>query len=323
MVKVFFTVDVEVWCHGWDRLDEKFPDYFKRYVYGPTPHGDGALPLKLSILRDYGLQGVFLTEPLFSARFGSAPLQEIVGLIQEQGQEVQLHLHTEWVSRGGRKILENDGTHRQYLRDYTLEEQVSLLRTGCEMLRAAGCTNTINAFRAGSFGIGRDTLEAVAQAGLRYDLSYNQAMITPDHHPLNDAFLSQPVRVGNVVEYPMSLLRYGSGLRHLQLGACSFEEVRSLLWTAHDQGWDSVVMLSHNFELLNPQKTRIDKVVLRRYRQLCQFLDRHRDVFQTTGFAELDTSSVSGNQLPPASPGRWPWLVRQLEQAARRMATLR
>jgi len=30
-------------------------------------------------------------------RFGSQPLEEIVGLIREGVQEIQLHMHTEWV----------------------------------------------------------------------------------------------------------------------------------------------------------------------------------------------------------------------------------
>ena len=36
MLDVFLTVDVEVWCDGWDNIDAKFPDAFKRYIYGPT-----------------------------------------------------------------------------------------------------------------------------------------------------------------------------------------------------------------------------------------------------------------------------------------------
>ena len=44
MLDVFFTVDVEVWCDGWDRLDEHFPAALERYIYGRTPTGDYGLP---------------------------------------------------------------------------------------------------------------------------------------------------------------------------------------------------------------------------------------------------------------------------------------
>ena len=77
MLKFFFTVDVEIWTGGWDRLDERFPDCFQRYVYGRTKTGDWGLPGTLRILAEHGLRGVFFVEPLFALRFGLAPLQEV------------------------------------------------------------------------------------------------------------------------------------------------------------------------------------------------------------------------------------------------------
>ena len=70
MMDVFLTVDVEVWCDGWDDIDAKFPDAFQRYIYGPTSRGDYGLPYQLRQLQDHGLTGVFFVEPLFSTRFG-------------------------------------------------------------------------------------------------------------------------------------------------------------------------------------------------------------------------------------------------------------
>ena len=81
MLEVFFTVDVEVWCDGWDDLDSKFPSSFQRYIYGPQCHG--GLPTQLQVLSDHGLTGVCFVEPLFAGRFGLAPLAEIVGLIDD------------------------------------------------------------------------------------------------------------------------------------------------------------------------------------------------------------------------------------------------
>jgi len=36
MLDVFFTVDVEVWCDGWNNIDERFPSAFRKYIFGPT-----------------------------------------------------------------------------------------------------------------------------------------------------------------------------------------------------------------------------------------------------------------------------------------------
>jgi hypothetical protein len=73
MLNVFFTVDVEIWCDGWENIDHKFPGAFEQYIYGPTPRGNFALPFKLQVLRDHGLTGVFFVEPLFATRFGIEP----------------------------------------------------------------------------------------------------------------------------------------------------------------------------------------------------------------------------------------------------------
>src|SRR5207253_6453076 len=98
MLDVFFTTDVEIWCQGWDNLDAKFPASFRRCVHGPTPSGDYGLTYIALQLKGYGLKGVFFVESLVATRFGTEPLAEIIGLIQEHGQEAQLHLHTEWVN---------------------------------------------------------------------------------------------------------------------------------------------------------------------------------------------------------------------------------
>jgi hypothetical protein len=87
---------LEIWPGSWNNIDARFPEAFRRYVYGDTPQGQYALPMTLEILRDHGLRGIFFVEPLFSARFGLGPLQEFVSLIQEGGQDVQMHLHPEW-----------------------------------------------------------------------------------------------------------------------------------------------------------------------------------------------------------------------------------
>ncbi len=87
MIDVFLTVDVEVWCDGWDDIDAKFPGAFQRYIYGPTPRGDYGLPYQLHQLQEHGLTGVFFVEPLFSTRFGLDPLAEIVGLVRERSMK--------------------------------------------------------------------------------------------------------------------------------------------------------------------------------------------------------------------------------------------
>jgi hypothetical protein len=288
---VFITCDVEIWCDGWDDIDAKFPEAFRRYVYGPTAHGDYGLPYQIALLREHGLTGVFFVEPLFSARFGAAPLAEMVGLLRDGGQEIQLHLHTEWVDEARVALIPGVTGKRQHLRQYDLDEQTALIGAGLRMLHAAGA-EPASAFRAGSFALNRATLAAQSRCGIGIDSSYNDSMFG------RDSGVGAPVldttRIDDVLEVPMTVFEDGFRRpRHAQLGACSFGEMEALLWQALDAGRRSFVILLHNFELLNDSKTRRDAIVVRRLQRLCAFLDRHRSAFRVRGFGGLE---------PPPSP---------------------
>lgn len=317
MLDVFFSVDVEVWCDGWDSLDKKFPEAFRRYVYGPTARGNFGLSYTLQLLSEHGLKGVFFVEPLFSTRFGSQPLEEIVGVIRESGQEIQLHLHPEWVDESIEPLLETINGKRQHLRYYNRVEQEILVAAGKALIAQAGggdCT----AFRAGSFGFNRDTLAALAANGIRFDSSYNATIFGLDSGVGPGQMLVDVVECDGIYEYPMTVYDDGThSLRHTQLTACSHREMEGLLWQALESGRRSFMILSHNFELLNTTQDRPDDVVISRFRQLCSFLDRNRDSFRMRGFEGLLPDPVTQQPAPLTSP-LWKTAMRMLEQVGRR-----
>lgn len=316
MLNVFFTVDVEIWCDGWQDIDRKFAASFRKYVYGPTSRGDYGLPYTLKVLNDHGLKGVFFVEPLFATRFGVAPLAEIVGLIREAKQEVQLHLHTEWVDEARQPVLEDATSKRQYLREFSLAEQVKLIAAGMRLIHEAGAT-PVTAFRAGGFGFNIDTLRALAANDMPFDSSYNASIFGQDSGVMPGHVLGDAIECEGVYEYPMSVFEDGTGaLRHVQLTACSYGEMEGLLWQALEAGRKSFVVLSHNFELLNPGKTRSDEVVVARFHKLCAFLDRHRDQFNAAGFGGL-TPSVARGAVPPLRSSIIKAGIRAIEQAYR------
>ena len=317
-VRVFFSVDVEIWCASWDQLDTCFPDAFRRYTFGPTARGEYGLPRLLDQLNTHGLKGVFFIEPLFSRRFGIEPLQEIAGLIQSSGQEIQLHLHTEWASEASPPLLPGLTHRRQHLCHFERDEQTTLIGLGRSLLAEAG-VSSINAFRAGSFGIDANTWRALRDLDIGFDSSYN-GMWMPECSGLGSyGAMHQPRCIDGVWEYPLSLFIDASGrARHAQLGACSFRELEWLLWRAADEQWESVIILAHNFELLNQSKTRPDPIVNDRFERLCRFLMRNDDVFETMGFHELEPRSLP---KPPPPPRSRPDLTaeRWMQQALRRV----
>ncbi len=314
MVKVYFTVDVEIWCDGWNDIDNKFNAAFQRYIHGPTKKGNYGLPYKLEVLNDHGLTGVFFVEPLFSLRFGSDPLSEITGLIMEANQPVELHLHTEWVDEAKNPLIPNVTEKRQHLRHFLPDEQKILVEAGKNLLNQAGAAD-INAFRAGSFGFNIHTLSALREIGIRVDSSYNATLMGLDSGLMPGHIVTEPLVYDGVYEAPMTVFYdWRDHLRHTQLCACSSSELEGILWKSLEEGRKEVVILSHSFELLDKSCTRPNPVIIKRFRKLCAFLDKNKDCFSVEGFSDFSVDKLSEQPLPLRSPV-WTTGLRVLEQA--------
>ncbi len=318
-MRVYLSFDVEVWCNDWARLDERFPSAFERYVFGRSPQGEYALPKTLELLNRHGLRGVFFVEPLFSARFGIEHLAVITRLIAQAGQDVQLHLHTEWVDELPAPPILDHQKKRQHLSYHTLDEQTALLRFGAELLQQSGAERP-RAFRAGSFACNQDTFRALSECGIEVDSSLNACseVSAPD---LRDAGVHErPSWIEGVYSVPVAVFEDGLGrLRSAQLNGSSFSELRRSLESAHANGHSDYVIVSHNFEMLKPGSNEPEPVVVRRFESLCRYLAEHRDMYQVVSFsaAAAKTSPEAGRAR--ASTGLPATITRYAEQLWRRL----
>lgn len=315
MLNVYLTIDVEVWCDGWIDIDRKFPEAFRRSVYGPE--GQHGLCAQLNMLSDHGLRSVCFVEPLFAGRFGHEPLAEVVDLIERAGHETQLHLHTEWVDEAHAPVLAVPDGKRQHLHQFDLDDQTRLMQVGIDWLQQAGAPRPLG-FRAGNFAFNTDTLTALSRNGIYIDASYNASTLGPSSGVGDGELLFQPTRIGPMLELPMTVFTDGRGLRHAQLTACSWSELEHLLWQALEDGQAAFVILSHSVELLTPGQKAVDPIMLKRFRQLCAFLEQHSDNFRACGLRE-------GLVEPPHQPRQaslrsplWRTGLRMAEQAWRR-----
>lgn len=314
-MQTVLSFDVEVWCNGWSRLDEEFPGAFRRYVYGESKESGGALPLTLSILERHGLKGVFFVEPLFAARFGLEYLREIVDRIAAGGHSIQLHLHSEWADEITPRPLPHIDEKRQHLRYLEREDQLTLIRLGLELLRDVG-VQAVRSFRAGSFAANADTFRALAEAGIAIDSSINAAepLSVPDLRAT--AELHAPATIEGVRSIPLTVFRDGLGrMRPAQIGSCSFHELRELVLRGIDGDCPVINFLSHNFEMLRPDSTKIDPIVARRFDRLCAFLASHPEV-RVADYDDVPQSAFGGGELPKI--GTTATLRRLAEQIARR-----
>lgn len=319
-MRVHLTFDIEVWCAGWDQLDASFPQAFERYVWGRSGAGDYALPRNLEILNRHGLVGVFFVEPLFSFRFGHQHLETIVSLIQAAGQDVQLHLHPEWVDEIEPPLIENCRTKRQHLTQYSLKEQTELITRARDTL-AAAAGKPISAFRSGGYAVNKESYEALAAAGIWCDSSLNVTFDQSAGSIGPADRLSDVQRIDGVEVHPVTVFQDATGKpRHMQVGACSFREMREVLDGAHRAGMREVVIVSHNFELMRPGSASPDRIVERRFDALCGYLAEHPDRFEVGSFCMLNDSGVhSAPSTVALRTGLLATGTRLLEQAARRV----
>lgn len=320
-MNVLFTFDVEVWCNSWSTLDEDFPASFDRYIFGRSAKGEYALPKILDTLGAYDLKGVFFVEPLFAARFGVEHLATIVRLIQDAGQEVQLHLHPEWTDEARDALLENVTVKRQHLTQYSVDEQQTLIEHGLRLLQEAGCISPPVAFRSGGFSCNEDTFSAATMNGLKFDSSINPQMkesqpgdIAPEYANPYEVFTRNGLTL-----IPMSSFCDGFGQnRHAQIGACSAREITQALEDAVRKQWHTFVLLSHGFELLVPGRNIPDPFVEQRFTDICYFLAANRLTMPTVNFSDLSVFPDPCN-VPLPTVGKLATARRYAEQALRHL----
>lgn len=66
------------------------------------------------------------------------------------------------------------------------------------------------------------------------DTSYNPASIEGTDDVLAERLIIQPHRIEGIHEYPVSVFNDGRKLRHMQVGACSYNELENGLRKSDD-----------------------------------------------------------------------------------------
>jgi len=283
---VLFTIDTEMQFRSGTNRDRDVEANLNANIFGKTADGTYGVDFQLETFRRHGLKSVFFVEAMASQVIGSDPLRRTVEKILDAKQEIQLHLHAEWLRRLDGGLF---GTAPGiYLRDYSLDHQAEIIRIGAENLKRVGAENVV-AFRAGSFGANDDTIRAVRRNGLQYDSSFNQVYQGCPCEIHFENALPLPRRLEGIVEIPIThfedLPRH---YRPLQIAACSFSELRAMLEQAYERRWPLVVIITHSFELLTQDRRRTNRVAVRRFEQICDYLGTQRDRFRTVWFSDLE-----------------------------------
>ena len=278
MLKVYITIDTEYssgLVEGVSASDRA--ENFARSIACLTPDGPAGISHKLRLLEKYGQKAVFFVDPMPALIWGVAAIEDIVAPIMDAEQDVQLHLHTEWLELAG-SANPLGGKTGHNIADFTFDEQCQLVEYARDTLIAAGAPAPV-AFRAGNYGANDETLRALEQAGIAYDSSHCPA-IADGYCRIKltqDDLL--PVEHCGVVEVPVgSIASVGGGQRHAQITALSLREMTDAIRHARDNGRQEFTLVSHSFELINRRKLAVNKIVRNRFEGLCRDLKKMRGV---------------------------------------------
>lgn len=276
---VYLTIDTEYssgLVTGLGVVDRA--ENYARSIACITPDGPSGITHKLKMFDEHGIKAVFFVDPMPAMVWGVAAIEDVVGPIIEAGQDVQLHCHTEWLEIAGRKAVIKNKTGKN-IKDFTLDEQCTLLEYARDMLVAAGAPKPV-AFRAGNYGANDDTLRALAAIGIRYDTSHCPALVGSGACAISlSENIQTPALLNGVIEVPVGCIQtLGGGLRHAQVTALSLAEMTAAIKHTRDQGVPSFTLVTHSFELINRRKLALNKIVHHRFEGLCRNLSSMRGV---------------------------------------------
>ena len=301
MTAVYLTIDTEYAAHlpGANGTPGTRAENFARSIACETPGGAVGIFHQMDVLEAHGLKSVFFVDPMPALLWGVAAIEDVVEPIVARGHDVQLHCHTEWLAHvPGNRLSARTGRN---LKDFAFEDQCRILEYARDTLVAAGAPSPV-AFRAGNYGANDETLRALSTLRIGHDSSHCPALVGADCGISLGSGDRRPLLHEGLVEVPVDCIEtFGGRLRHGQVTALSLRELVAELHHVRDAGVNEVVLVSHSFELLSRDRKRINRIVERRFRKLCEAIAAMPGVSSAT-FADQPPAPCNGLPATPLLP---------------------
>jgi peptidoglycan/xylan/chitin deacetylase (PgdA/CDA1 family) len=225
-MNILLTVDVE--AHR--IIDE---------ISGPDSDSLGAI---LGSLQRSSHRATFFVDLCEVPTWGEEFMLKVCHRIRDAGQDVQLHAHPHHVS----------GDHKRWqLSEYSRQEQGQILDYAVAQYRKVMGKGPL-AFRAGGFGANRDTLELLAERGVKIDCSLMQGWRGCD---LTAPVAGVPFALHGILEIPLTpTTLLGFPHRPLRTAAIDFNwmplfVIKRILRRLHREGAPVATILMHSSSL--------------------------------------------------------------------------
>ena len=282
--EVCLTVDTE-FSIGGNFADPSLAPIAEPIVLGAVDGREHGLGFLLDSLAETGVRATFFVEALQTAYFGDEPMGAIARRIADAGQDVQLHLHPNWLRYEGSADCGERGAPNNSCAGRTDVELDHFFRSGLTAFDRWGVPHPV-AVRTGNFQVDRNFYRAAERAGIMVSSSVAMAV----HRPSDDRLQLAGGRhcFGSVLELPVFSYSYPLGYRRrsrvLCITACSTGEMVSVLRQARDRAISPVIILTHPQEFIkhtDPRYTKLrrNRVNQTRLGRLLRFLKQNKDDF--------------------------------------------
>lgn len=327
---VYITFDVECSMGGAWNDDTIKPVPPSRAIWGRYGDRELGLPLITQILQDSGLAVTFFVEPFNKELGHPGKTEDVCKYLIENGHDVQLHVHPNH-KQYSLKQQGKDFIYTDQIAHLSADAQLALLQEGSRRLEQWTGKPPV-AFRAGNMGASEETLRQLGAAGIHIDSSYTFPYVGKQCEFADTELYNGSKWYGDVLEMALSAFYQPNlpGLhptKPVDLVGISFEECRDATEKILAAGAD-VVLILHSFSLFKVRNHQYDggklnRVVARRLRRMCEWLARNAKDAPTYTFTQLADAVAEGKYdartVPPCRLNRpLRAVTRKLVQAANR-----
>ena len=312
---VYITIDVETSVGGaLDNTNCQVVPLEKR-IFCQQGNSEWGIGFISKELKRSGLNASFFLEVFASKVFGDTVLKRASDIILENGNDIQIHLHpvfyryADFFKNGGELPSITKEAWPDAMTTYDEKEQFHLLEEGINIFKRITGISPV-AFRAGGYMANKTTLKCLSKVGIYLDTSFNP--LYPWSFENDNFQMNRPNKCGDVWSIPISVFKTHfpdtSSFKALEISSISFSEMRTVLETISKQSVGHIVIMLHSFSMVKPvdiaySKIKPDKVVIKRFQKLLEYLNNNREVFRVSTFKEL---AVHKESLTIDQPGITP-----------------
>lgn len=227
-------------------------------------------------------------------------LENSLKAIDNRGHEVGLHWHTNGINKKEWRASDR-------ISSLDLNEQIEMINKGIDFVYKTIGKKPIS-FRAGSYRINNNTINALAKCGIIYDSSYwygHPHNIVDGYFTINKNYCYKGVH-----EFPViSVFNSNGAEKKLDFDLLTNSEIVDCLYYLKEKGYNAIQIMFHSFSFLknavksdeilfscgNKNYSGGDDFKLEKLRDLLAFLSLSPD-FDVVSFSDLSPESLDSNE---------------------------